>query len=401
MKSSNPLIYLDYAAASPVDPRVVAAMTPFWHDNYANPASIHRFGRKAAHALEQARQTVAEQLHAHPSEIIFTSGGTESNNLALRGVALAKLAEMKKQGNKRPHLIVSAIEHKSVLMTACQLRDYHDCDVTLLPVDPLGQVKYQLLESLIREETVLVSVMAANNETGTIQPIDEVGKITRAHGIPVHTDAGQTIKTMSWELDQSPIDFMTLSPHKFGAPRGIGILYARKGIELLPTITGGGQESGLRSGTVNVGGAVGAALALQLAQDERQSFIDHLSPLSRNFIIASLDYFCEKSPDFCLAAGNIRLRLPFFATLAFKNISANDILMHFDMAGIAISSGSACTVGNPKPSHVLEAIGLSPEYTLGGVRFSFGRETTESEIEETFLEFTKIIEKLERLTIYH
>lgn len=394
------LIYLDHASATPVDPRVLAAMAPIWQDNFSNPASIHHFGRRASHALEQARQTIAEQLHTHPSEIIFTSGGTESNNLALRGVTLAKLAELKKQG-KRPHLIVSAIEHKSILETAHQLHDLHDCDVTLLPADLQGVVQYQLLESLIRDETVLVSVMAANNETGVIQPIEEVGKITRARGIPLHTDAAQTMKTMAWELDQSPIDLMTLSPHKFGAPRGIGILYVRKGIELLPVLTGGSQERELRAGTVNVAGAVGAAMALKLVQEERLDFIKQVAPLTHNFILASIDYFGQKSPDLCHAAGNIDLRLPFFATLIFKNLPANDILRHLDVAGIAVSSGSACTVGNPKPSHVLEAMGVSPEFSSGGVRFTFGRETTESEIEYTFLRLIEVIEKVQRLTIYN
>lgn len=364
--STQRSIYLDHSATTPVDPAVVAVMLPYWTTHYGNPSSVHHFGRNAQHALTEARQRIAAIIQAHPDEIIFTGSGSESDNLALRGVMLA--ARQRGGGN---HLITSVIEHKAVLDTARQLRDLWGFEVTILPVDEQGQVAVEAVASAIRpHDTVLISLMAANNEIGARQPIETVGELARAHGILFHTDAVQSAAYASWDMHRQPIDLLSMAAHKFHGPKGIGILYVRRGIELVPPTTGGGQEEGRRPGTENVAFAVGAAVALELAQARQAVDVPRLIAIRDAFIQAVL----SANPDTCRLTGHPTDRLPHHASLAVRHLSGNDLLMHLDMAGIAASSGSACLVGDPKPSAILEALGLSEVWTRGGLRFTFGRD---------------------------
>lgn len=368
MMSAQRLIYLDHSATTPVDPAVVEAMLPYWTAHYGNPSSVHRFGRNAQRALAEARQRIADLIQAQPHEIIFTGSGSESDNLALRGVMLA--ARRRGGGN---HLITSIIEHKAILDTARQLRDLLGFELTILPVDEQGQVAVETVEAAIRpNETVLISLMAANNEIGARQPIRAVGELARAHGILFHSDAVQAAAYEPWDMRRQPIDLLSMAPHKFHGPKGIGILFVRDGVELLPPITGGGQEEGRRPGTENVAFAVGAAAALTLAQERRAADVPRLTAMRDAFIQAVLG----ANPIICRLTGHPTDRLPHHASFAVRHLSGNDLLMHLDIAGIAASSGSACLVGDPKPSAILEALGLSDVWTRGGLRFSFGRENT-------------------------
>lgn len=381
-------IYLDHGASTPVDPRVVEAMRPYWTDVYGNPASHHEFGRSAAVALEKARQTVAEQLHARPDEIVFTGCGSESDNLAVRGVMWA--ARAAGRGN---HLIISAIEHSAVKQTAVQLRDLFGFDLTILPVDSDGRVRIADVEAAVRPDTALISIMAANNEIGTLQPIEEIGALAHARGILFHSDAVQAIAVRRWNMAQLPIDLLSIAPHKFYGPKGIGMLYVRQGVELEPVLTGGGQEDGRRAGTTNLAYAVGAAEALRFAQEELDENVAHYRAL-RDRLIAGLT---EALPDDCVLTGHPTERLPHNASFALRHVSGNDLLMHLDMAGIAASSGSACKSGDPKPSATLEALGLDAAWTKGGLRLTVGRQNTAAEIEYVLQQVPAIVTRLQQL----
>lgn len=365
-------IYLDHGASTPVHPQVVEAMRPYWEERYGNPSSTHHFGRSARRGLDGARETIARLLSARPDEIVFTGCGSESDNLALRGVMWA--ARAAGRGN---HLITSAIEHKAVLETARQLRDHFGFDVTILPVDDAGQVEVAAVEAAIRPDTVLISIMAANNEIGTLQPIDAIGEVARARDVLFHTDAIQTAAVTAWDMDAMPLDLASFAPHKFYGPKGIGFLYARRGVALLPTLTGGSQEEGRRAGTSNVPYAVGAAEAFRLAMEEREENVAHYRRLRDRLIEGVL----TAVPDGAVLTGHPHERLPHNASFAFRNVSGNDLLIQLDMAGIAASSGSACTTGNPKPSPVLEALGLDPAWTKGGLRLTVGRQNTMDDVE--------------------
>jgi cysteine desulfurase len=378
-------IYLDHGASTPVDPRVVEAMLPYFSQEYGNPSSLHRFGRRAGGALEEARQTVAELLGAQPPEIVFTGAGSESDNLALRGVMWA--ARAAGRGN---HLITSAIEHKAVLDTALQLRDLFGFELTVLPVDRFGQVSVADVDAAIRPSTVLISIMSANNEIGSLQPIEAVGALARERGVLFHSDAIQSAAVKAWDMETMAIDLMSLAPHKFYGPKGVGILYVRQGVELISSLTGGSQEEGRRAGTGNVPLAVGAATALRLAQDEREQNLAHYHAL-RNRLIEGL---LTALPGHCLLTGHAEERLPHHASFAFRGVNGNDLLMHLDLAGIAASSGSACKVGDPKPAAVLQALGLGEEWTLGGLRLTVGRQNKPAEIEYTLEVIPGIIRKL-------
>lgn len=365
-------IYLDHGATTPLHPDVVAAMTPYWADDFGNPSSHHQTGYRAARAVNAARELVAELLGAKPDEIYFTGCGTESNNLALRGAMLA--ARAVDQGN---HLITTCIEHSAVLETARQLRDLFGFDLTILPVDGHGQIDLADVEAAIRPDTVLISVMAANNEIGTIEPWAEIGALARSHDVLFHTDAVQLIATRQWNLAVEPVDMMTLAPHKFYGPKGIGILYIRNGVKLVPTLTGGGHEQGMRAGTLNVPLIVGAAEALRLAMAEQDQRLAHFTKL-RDILLNKIPVGL---PDICVVTGHPVQRLPHHASFAFRDVSGNDLLMHLDIAGVAASSGSACSSGDPKPSAILEAMGLEPMWTKGGLRLTVGRSNTVEEVE--------------------
>lgn len=381
-------IYLDHGASTPVREEVLAAMLPYWTTFYGNPSAVHRDGQTASRALENARRSVAETLNARPDEIVFTGCGSESDNLALRGAMFA--ARASGSGN---HLITSIIEHKAVLETAYQLRDLFGFDVSVLPVDEYGRVETHALESAIRSDTVLISIMAANNEIGTIQPYERIGQIAKERGILFHSDAIQAAAITEWNMTSMPVDLMSLAPHKFYGPKGVGILFVRQGVELLPTLTGGGQEGGLRAGTVNVPFAVGAAEALRLAILEREETVAHYRHLTGMLIEGLLNAM----PESCRLTGHPTERLPQNASFAFRAISGNDLLMHMDLAGISASSGSACLTGDPKPSAVLEALGLSSQWTSGGLRLTVGRQNTVEQIEFALQTIPTLAYRLVRL----
>ena len=384
-------IYLDNGASTQLDRQVLQVMLPFWTETYGNPSSHHSFGRQAEQALEEARTTVAKLLGAAASEeIVFTGCGSESDNLAVRGAMWAARANGK--GN---HLITSCIEHSAVGQTAVSLHTHHGFDLTILPVDHSGQVRPADLEAAIRPDTVLVSIMAANNEIGTLQPIDELGAIAHAHGALFHTDAVQAVAVQRWQLAQQPIDLLSVAPHKFYGPKGVGMLYVRQGVELQPELTGGSHENGLRAGTVNVPFAVGAAKALELAMADLPETVAHYQQLRDRLIEGIL----TAVPDNAILTGHPTNRLPHNASFAFRHLSGNDLLMHLDMAGIAASSGSACKSGDPKPSAVLEALGLGREWAKGGLRLTVGRHNTMDEIEQVVATLPRLVAKLQKIHV--
>jgi cysteine desulfurase len=384
----NGNIYLDHGASTPVRLEVLTVMQPYWTKEYGNPSAVHRHGQVANQALEEARQSVARTLNARSDEIIFTGCGSESDNLALRGVMFA--ARAAGRGN---HLITSIVEHKAVLDTARQLRDLFGFQLTILPVDQYGQVDPAEMEAAINPETVLISIMAANNEIGTIQPIDRLGEIARTHGVLFHTDAIQSAAVTDWDMQALPVDLLSLAPHKFYGPKGIGILYIKRGTDLIPSLTGGGQEGGRRAGTANVPFAVGAAEALRLAALERQQTVAHYRRLTNGLI----DGLIAALPDTCRLTGHPVQRLPHNASFAFRDISGNDLLMHLDMAGVSASSGSACLTGDPKPSSILEALGLGSEWTKGGLRLTVGRQNTVADIALVLELIPGLVRRLQRL----
>ncbi|MFN2117163.1 MAG: cysteine desulfurase family protein [Candidatus Promineifilaceae bacterium] len=381
-------IYLDHGATTPVHPKVVELMLPYWTKYYGNPSSSHSFGRQAESALRSARESVADLLNASPGEIVFTANGSASDNLAIRGVVRSSQLR-----GKRNHIIISSIEHSAVKNTAVQLAEFNECEVTILPVDQYGQIRPADLESAIQSNTILISIMAANNEIGTLQPIEEIGRIAREHGILFHTDAIQAIATQNWDMARMPIDLLSIAPHKFYGPKGIGILYIRDGVQLEPVLTGGGQEENRRAGTENVAFAVGAAEALRLVLDEQSDLVEHYRLLTGKLI----EGLTTALPHDCVLTGHPTQRLPHNASFAFRKVSGNDILMHLDLAGIAASSGSACKTGDPKPSATLEAIGLSPEWTKGGLRLTVGRQNNLADIDYTLQTIPAIISRLQEL----
>ena len=357
----NP-IYLDYAATTPVDPRVLKAMLPFFNKTFGNPSSVHRYGQQAEAAVESARETVAAVLNCLPDEIVFTSCGSESDNLAIRGTALAM---REKTGANR--ILTSRAEHHAVSKTADQLEKHYDFQVDWLDTDETGMVSPETVEKAISKDTAIVSVMYANNEIGTINPVTEIASICRDHHIPFHTDAVQAAAYLPVDVRSLGVDMMSLGAHKFYGPKGVGVLYVRKGTPILPVQTGGGQESGLRAGTQNVPYIVGFAEALRLTDEEREGRIDHVRKL-RDRIIGTV---LEEIPDSCLTGHPIN-RLPNHCSFAFKDMDGNLLLTLLDAAGFACSSGSACKTGNPEPSEVMTAIGLSREWGLGSLRVTLG-----------------------------
>ncbi len=383
-------IYLDHGASTPVHPQVIETMLPYWTDFYGNPASSHEHGRIASVALENARQTFADLMHASANEFIFTGCGSESDNMALRGV----MGAATQNENNKNHLIISCIEHKAVLETAVQLQTQLGIELTILPVDKHGRISLDDLQNAIRPTTALISIMAANNEIGTMQPYLEIGAIARAHNILFHSDAVQAIASTAWNLAEMPIDLLSIAPHKFYGPKGIGILYVREGVDLQSTLTGGSQENGRRAGTVNVPFAVGAAKAFALAQENREEQIAHYTTLRDQLIDGLLNTL---SPEDCVLTGHRSKRLPHHASFALHNMSGNDLLMHLDMAGISASSGSACKTGNPKPSAILEALGLDESWTTGGLRFTVGAQTSRTDIEYLLETMPIIVAKVKQI----
>lgn len=383
-------IYMDHGASTPVRQEVVEAMLPYWTNHYGNPASSHYFGREASQGLEKSRRQIADLLNARADEIVFTGCGSESDNLALRGVMWA--ARENGRGN---HLVVSSIEHNAIIDTAKQLRDHFNFDLTILPVDGMGKIRLDELEQAIRPDTVLISVMAANNEIGTFQPFEAIGQMAREHHVLFHTDAVQAAAYIDWDLEKQPIDLMSIAPHKFYGPKGVGILYVRQNIDMISSLTGGGQEDGRRAGTVNVPFAVGAAESLRLALGDREESIAHHERLRDRLIEGIL----ASMPDDIVLTGHPTDRLPHNASFAVRGVSGNDLLIHLDVAGVCASSGSACKTGNPKPSAILEAIGLGDEWIRGGLRLTVGRQNTMADVEYVLEKLPGIVETVKNFSL--
>ena len=354
------MLYLDHAATSPVRPEVLEAMRPYLTDVFGNPSSHHTVGEAAASALDDARRRVARALGMRAGDVVFTSGGTEANNLAVKGIALGALA-----GGKR-HLIVSPIEHESILESAEYLHRFHDIEVSLLPVDAYGRIAASDLRALLRDDTALVSVGHANNEIGTVQDAAGLSGVTRDAGVPLHLDA---VQSAGWlPLDGLGADAISIAGHKLGAPKGTGALAVRGRVPLEPLLHGGGQERGRRSGTENVAGAVALAAALDLAAAERAGVVARVGAATARFISAVL----ATVPAAALT-GDPAHRLPGTASFTFAGTSGESVLLELERRGVVSSSGSACAAGSDEPSPVLLACGIDPATAQTSVRFTFGR----------------------------
>jgi cysteine desulfurase len=383
MAMSDQIMYLDHAATTATDPHVLEAMLPYFTAHAGNPSSIHQLGREALQAIDDARHMVADILGANPKELIFTSGGSEADNLAIKGVAL----EQQRRG-KGNHIITSAIEHHAVLDTVEYLTHF-GFEATILPVDRRGFVSLDDLRAAIRPTTVLASIMYANNEIGTIQPVAELGAICRERGVLFHTDAVQAAGSLPLDVRALNVDLLSLTAHKFYGPKGVGVLYARRGTPLLPQINGGSQERRRRAGTENTPGIVGLAAALRMAEEHRSSYAAHCAALRDKLIDGVL-----ATIPFTQLNGDREARLPNNANLAFEFIEGESVLLLLDQQGICASSGSACTSGSLDPSHVITALGLPPEHAHASVRFSVGKNVTLADIERLLALLPPMIERL-------
>ena len=378
-------VYMDHAATTPVRPEVVEAMLPYFSERFGNPSSLYALAREAKEAVEEARGRVAAAIGARPEEVFFTSGGTESDNWAVKGVAAA----LRKRGD---HIITSAIEHHAVLHP-CQALEKQGYRVTYLPVDEFGRVDPGAVEDAITDRTILVSVMAANNEIGTIQPIAEIGRIAHDHGILFHTDAVQAIGAYPVDVDAMGADLLALSAHKFGGPKGTGALYIRRGTRIATFMDGGAQERGRRAGTENVPGIVGLGRAIELAVGEMPRSSARIATMRDRMIRGILDAI----PDTRLN-GHPTERLPNNVNVAFRYVEGESILLLLDSLGIAASTGSACTSASLEPSHVLLACGLPPEQGHGSLRLTLGPGNTEDDTDYVLSVLPGVIERLRQIS---
>lgn len=376
-------IYLDHAATTPLDPLVLAKMLPYFTERFGNASSLHQPGQRAKAGLEMAREKVAKALNCQPSEIYFTSGGSESDNWALRGVM---------EQSSHGHLITTKIEHKAVLDSAKDLaKQKHQ--VTFLGVDRQGIIRLAELRKAIRPDTRLISVMYANNEVGSIQPVYQIGKLARKKGILFHVDAVQAAGSLSLDVRKINCDLMSLSGHKFYGPKGVGVLYIKEGVKIDPLIIGGGQEDGKRAGTENVAGIVGLAEALDKAEKHRQKERIRLEKL-RDYFIRQL----VKAIPSCQITGHLRKRLPNNVSCLVKNVEGESLLMRLDMEGIFCSTGSACTSRTLSPSHVLLAMGVSPVDAHGSLRFTMGHKTKKNDIDYVLKVLPEIVKDLRAMS---
>ena len=377
-------IYLDHSATTPVDPRVVAAMTPYWSEVFGNSESSIALGQAAASGLQEARQTVADVLGCRPAEVVFTGCGTEANNLALRGAAWS--ARQRGRGN---HIITTPVEHHAVGKTVDQLRDLFGFEVTRTPVDGYGRVDPDDVTACIRSDTIMVSTIMANNEVGTVQPMVEIGRVCRERDVLFHTDSVQAAGRLPPELAEINVDLLTLSAHKFHGPKGVGLLYVRRGTPLVPAITGGDHERGRRPGTVNVAGAVGLATALRLAEEARSVEGARLCRLRDQLIEGVLASIPESR-----LTGHPKQRLCHHASFAFRGVEGESVVVHLDLEGIAASSGAACAEGEAEPSFVLTAMGLPAAWSMGSLRLTLGRANEEADVERVLDVLPGIVEGL-------
>ncbi len=380
------VIYMDYAATTPLDPRVREAMEPYLTDQFGNPNSIHYIGRQARKAVDESREIAAQLLGCRPGEIVFTSGGTESDNLALRGVAWA-------YRHRGRHLISSTIEHHAVLHTLEALKE-EGFQVTLVPVDGDGLVDPMRVAEEVRKETILVSIMHANNEIGTIQPIAEIARLVkeRKPDVLVHTDAVQTVGHIPVCVTELGVDLLSWSGHKLYGPKGVGALFVRQGVRLFPQLTGGGQEKNRRSGTENVACIVGLAVAMKLAMEEMEEERERLARLRDRLI----DGIVSRVSD-CRLNGHRKKRLPNNANFSFLGVEGEALLLQLDLHGVCASSGSACTSGSLDPSHVLLALGLPHEWAIGSLRLTLGRQNNDEDVDYVLDLVPKIVQRLREL----
>jgi cysteine desulfurase len=376
-------IYLDNSATTRVDDLVLEAMLPCFRDNFGNASSVHLFGQEARAVVEDARRSVAELLGADTREIVFTSGGTESDNAALWGI-------FRSGGRPGNHIITTKIEHPAILAT-CKALENSGAEVTLVPVDSSGCVDPKAIEAVIREGTILISVMHANNETGVIQPIEEISEISRKRGIPLHTDAVQSVSKISTNVRDLNIDLLSMSGHKIHGPKGIGVLYIRKGTRIAPFMTGGAHERKRRAGTENVPAIAGLGAAARLARERLPEMQTRVSRLRERIE----QYAMTRIPG--TRVNGQGARLPNITNLSFDGLEGEAAVIALDLEGIAISTGSACASGSLEPSHVLIAMGLRPEIVQGSLRFSLCYHNTEQEIDKALQKLESVIQRLRKL----
>lgn len=369
-------VYLDNAATTPVDKRVLEAMLPYFSDIYGNPSSLYSFSNEARKAVEDARGKIAKLIGAEPSEIVFTSGGTEADNLAIKGIV----------NGKKGHIITSVIEHPAVL-NVCKSLEKQGFEVSYIPVNKEGIVSVDDVKNAIRDDTVLITIMHANNEIGTIQPVEEIGKLAREKEIVFHTDAVQTVGKIPVDVNKMNVDLLTVSSHKMYGPKGVGALYVRKGKALKPLSDGGGHENGLRSGTENVPGIVGFGKAAEIALAEMASEAERLKKLRERLLDGALEI------ENTWLNGSRKQRLPGNINLGFKFIEGEALILELDFKGISASTGSACSSKSLEPSHVLMALGLPPEYCHGSLRITLGKQNTEEEIDYVLKVLPEVVKK--------
>jgi cysteine desulfurase len=372
-------IYLDYNATTPIDPEVAEAMRPYILERFGNPSSSHWYGTQSKNAVEKARNQVANLLSCNPDEVVFTGGGSESNNYAIKGVAFANQ-------EKGKHLITSSIEHPAVI-EVCKYLQQKDFQVTYLPVDQFGQVDPRSVEKVINSSTILISIMHANNEVGTIQPIAEIAEIARSHGVAFHTDAAQSVGKIPTTVDNLGVDLLTVAGHKLYGPKGIGALYIRRGIQLEKLIHGADHEQGRRAGTENVLEIVGLGKACEIAKRDLNKNMDHTQKM-RDLLYQEL----KAKLDELKLNGHPKNRLPNTLSVSFKNIEANKLLAKIDR--VAVSAGAACHSDSVKVSSVLQAMQVDLEYAMGTIRFSTGKMTTVEEVKETAVIFVETARRL-------
>lgn len=379
------MIYLDNAASTRVDEKVMDEMLPYFKEQFGNPSSIHKYGRLAFMAVQNARKRIASLINAEPKEILLTSGGTESNNTALYGTAYKK---------KGKHVVTSSIEHDAIL-EPCKRLERDGFQVTYLPVDKYGLVNPEDVKRVISSDTCLISIMVANNEVGTIQPIKEICKIAHENSIPMHTDAVQAVGKIPIDVKELDVDLLSISSHKINGPKGVGALYIKNGTELDPLILGGGQENGLRSGTENVPNIVGFGKASQLAKENMKQNEDHFRTLStklRSRVLQEIPYVTVN--------GHLEKRIPNNTHFTFLGVNGEDLIIKLDENDVAASTGSACSVKTQKASHVLKAMGFSHEQITGSLRLTTGISNTEREIDDTVEILKKVVNELRAVSPY-
>lgn len=378
-------VYFDHAATTPCDKRVVDAMMPYFTNEFGNADSQHFYGRETAKGIADARQIIADIINCKPNELYFTASGTEADNWAIKGTAIAR----KNKGN---HVIISAIEHHAIL-TSAEWLEKHGFRVTLLPPDSTGIINVSELEKAIDDQTILVSVMYVNNEVGTIQPVKELAKVAHDHGAIFHTDCVQAMPYLKIDVKELGADMITMSGHKFYGPKGVGALYIRNGLKIDKLVSGGGQERAQRGGTSNTPAIVGMAKALQIAEADMEQNNSHIAKLRDHFVervLAEIPYVRFN--------GNFQHRVPSVANFSFEFVEGEGILMLMDFAGIAVSSGSACSSGSLDPSHVLLAMGVPIEVSHGSIRFSFGKDNTMEEVDYAVDKLKETIERLRQMS---